>query len=378
MTLFSADPLVPSDPVLSERRTPRRRSVTVGWVMLAVGLVGALVLGFLPTPYVIERPGPVFDTLGDVQISGEEQPLIDIADEETFPTEGTLDLLTVNIVGSPDDPPNWVEVALAWFDSSKAVVPIENVFPAGITREESSEQSALDMTNSQQEAIAAALRQQGYDVPGVVVVAGLVDGSPAVGAVEEGDEILVVNGTAVQDVTELRELIAENGTDAPLEMTIRRDGAEQDVEVTPAISPDDGATPIIGIFTGARYEYPFEVTIQLENVGGPSAGMMFALGIIDKLTPGAMTGGESIAGTGTITADGAVGGIGGIRQKMYGALDAGASWFLAPASNCGEVVGNIPDGLTVYSVETLDDALAAVEAVGTGEGRDALATCEAP
>jgi PDZ domain-containing protein len=119
------------------------------------------------------------------------------------------------------------------------------------------------------------------------------------------------------------------------------------------------------------------VTIQLDNVGGPSAGQMFALGIIDKLTPGSITGGENVAGTGTITAGGEVGPIGGIRQKMYGAKDAGAEYFLAPVDNCNEVTGHIPSGLTVFAITTLDDSLAALEAISTGADSSALPTCPA-
>src|SRR5690606_10810906 len=124
-----------------------------------------------------------------------------------------------------------------------------------------------------------------------------------------------------------------------------------------------------------QYEdFPFDVTIQLDNVGGPSAGMMFALGIVDVLTPGEATGGEDIAGTGTIAGDGDVGPIGGIRQKLYGARDAGADWFLAPQENCDEVTGHVPDGLRVVSVDTLADALTAVDAIAHGDV-DGLPAC---
>ena len=124
-------------------------------------------------------------------------------------------------------------------------------------------------------------------------------------------------------------------------------------------------------------EFPFDVKIQLDNVGGPSAGMMFALGIIDKLSDGELNGGQKVAGTGTISADGTVGPIGGIRQKLFGARDAGADWFLAPASNCDEVTGHVPDGIRVFAVATLDDSLAALKAISSGTGLDALPTCDA-
>jgi Lon-like protease len=143
------------------------------------------------------------------------------------------------------------------------------------------------------------------------------------------------------------------------------------------LSEGDQPAPIVGIIVGGEYDFPVDVAIQLENVGGPSAGMMFALGIIDKLTPGELNGGEQVAGTGTIAGDGTVGPIGGIRQKLYGAKDAGATWFLAPTSNCDEVSGHIPDGLSVFSVDTLDDALAALEVIADGGDTSTLPTCPA-
>jgi PDZ domain-containing protein len=132
---------------------------------------------------------------------------------------------------------------------------------------------------------------------------------------------------------------------------------------------------MLGVNLTTDYDFPIDVTIQLNNVGGPSAGMMFALGIIDTLTPGELNGGQQVAGTGTITADGEVGPIGGIRQKMWGALDAGTLWFLAPEANCDEVVGHIPGDLRVFSVEDLDDALAVLDAVSEGGDLDSLPTC---
>jgi PDZ domain-containing protein len=150
------------------------------------------------------------------------------------------------------------------------------------------------------------------------------------------------------------------------------------VEITPELDTTDGVdTWLIGITLTTEYDFPIDVTIQLDNVGGPSAGMMFALGIVDELTPGEMTGGNDIAGTGTIDAAGTVGPIGGIRQKLYGAVDAGADYFLAPASNCDEVVGHVPDGLQVISTSTLEDSLHALEVIANGGDVDALPTCTA-
>ena len=359
--LFSADPRPSS---------PRGRRAWVGPAVLFSGVALVVGLGVTPSPYVIEQPGPVFDTLGT---SGEDVPLISIPDEPTYPTEGTLDMLTVSVVGNPQSLPTWIEVAAAWFDRTKAVVPVAQIFPPTSTVEERDEANQAEMTGSQQEAIAAALTELGYPIGQRVSVAQIPDDSPADGVLEPGDEILAVAGEPVADVPALRDAVQASGTQQPVTLTIERDGADQDVQVTPV--EVDGAA-VIGIVAGAVFDFPFEVDIRLDDVGGPSAGMMFALGIIDKLTEGALNGGESVAGTGTIDVAGEVGAIGGIRQKMFGAVDAGAQYFLAPADNCNEVVGHVPDGLSVFSVATLDDALAALRGIDSGDTA-ALPTCDA-
>lgn len=354
---------------------PRRRRMRLGWTFLGLGLVGVVVVALLPAPYVIEQPGPVYDTLGQVSVGGKDVSLIDIPDETTYPTDGTLDMLTVSIRGNRENLPNWLEVASAYFDASRAVVPVDLIYPPGETVEQSNQQGAVDMENSQKAAIAAALTELGYDLPTTLTVVEATKGYPAADVLKADDVIVSVNGKTFADVTELRAAIADNGTDAPATVDILRDGKPLEFEITPVMSDGDAPAPILGIIVGSEFDFPFEVKIQLENVGGPSAGMMFALGIIDKLTPGELNGGENVAGTGTIDATGAVGPIGGIRQKLYGALNAGAKYFLAPQSNCDEVTGHIPAGLTVFAVSTLDDSLAALKAIADKDDTSALPTC---
>ncbi len=355
--------------------TPRRpdRGRT-GFVLLTSAFVLVLLLGVLPAPYVIEQPGPVYDTLGTSEHEGTDRPLISIPGQETFPTTGELNLLTVSVLGSPETPPHWLDVATAWFDPSKAVVPVESVFPPDVSRKERDEENRVLMVNSQRDAIAAALLELGYDVPGIITVQGIVEGEPAEGVIEEGDRITSVNGTAVTDYGELQDLIAENGSDRPVELGLTRDGTAMTLQVTPRQRED---ASVIGVLVTTDYTFPFDVSIQLDDVGGPSAGMMFALGIIDKLEPSELTGGENIAGTGTIDAQGVVGPIGGIRQKLYGADRAGADYFLAPARNCDEVAGHVPDGLEVFAVSTLDDSLAVLKAVADDTSLADLPRCPA-
>ncbi|MDR7186500.1 PDZ domain-containing protein [Microbacterium trichothecenolyticum] len=372
MALFDENTTIEPAP----RPRMSRRTLAGVWA-LAVAMVVLLVITFLPTSYVIQRPGPVYNTLGTAQnADGEEVPLISVEGAETYPTDGSLDLLTVQVQGNREHTPSWFELAMAWFDPSRAVMPIDAIFPADQTTDERNEESAQMMVDSQHEATAAALTELGYDVGATLSVYSVIDGAPAEGILEQGDLILEANGEELTDVSTLRSVINE-GEGAPVELLIERDGEQQTVEVTPKETTDEAGktTWILGVNLTTDYDFPIDVTIQLNNVGGPSAGMMFALGIIDTLTPGELNGGQQVAGTGTITADGEVGPIGGIRQKMWGALDAGAQWFLAPEANCDEVVGHIPGDLRVFSVEDLDDALAVLDAVSSDGDLDALPTC---
>jgi PDZ domain-containing protein len=358
------------------RRPPLRRSSRIGFAALAVALVILAALSFLPTGYVIQQPGPVYNTLGTAATGeGDEVPLISIEGAETFETTGSLDLTTVQVVGNRERTPSWIELVGAWFDSSRAVVPIASVFPAGQTSEQRNEESAQMMVDSQQEATAAALTAQGIDVGARVRVFSLPEDSPAEGVLEADDIIVAAEGEPVDDVERLREIV-QRGEGDPVALTVERGGQTEQVEILPEFSEDADAWQV-GVSIIHDYDFPVDVTIQLDNVGGPSAGMMFALGIIDTMTPGELTGGLDIAGTGTIDADGVVGPIGGIRQKLYGARGAGAEYFLAPEANCDEVEGHIPSGLQVFAVETLDDSLAALETLREGGDLDALPACTA-
>ena len=347
-----------------------------GWVTWFIGaLVVAAVVAFSSTPsgYVVEMPGEVHDTLGTVEIDGDTVPLVDIPMEETFPTTGSLSMLTVSTLGDRERTALWSTVIAAWLDRSQAVLPVDEVFPADVTSDELSEYSAAQMAQSQKTAVAAALTVLGHEYTKVVSVFGTMGAGPSDGVLLAGDVITAVNSVAVPDVPALRAQLDANGLEKAAVISILRAGVAQDVSITPIA---DDNVPIIGINTLEEYDFPFDVSIQLEGIGGPSAGHIFALAIIDKLTPGPLTGGKDVAGTGTISEDGTIGAIGGIRQKMYGAVSSGADYFLAPAANCDQVVGAIPDGLTVFAVSTLADSLAVLNTLSTGASTALLARCE--
>lgn len=358
-------------------RPRRSRAKRVGWVLLVAALLGTFGFALVPAPYVVEQPGPVFNTLGKVEFNKAQVPLIEIPGQKTYPTGGSLDMLTVSVVGNREQAPSWLEVAQAWIDPSKAVVPVDAIFPAGESVQQSNKQDAVDMANSQKDAVAAALISLGYSLPSTLTVGGFSPSSPAVKILKVGDAITAIDGVAVNTVLGLRAEVAKTGAGVPVNLDIVRAGKASTVSVTPVLSTEKPAVPIIGIFPAIAYTFPFDVKIQLQNVGGPSAGQMFALGIIDKLTPGKLNGGANVAGTGTINADGQIGPIGGIRQKLYGARAAGATWFLAPYTNCNEVTGHVPKGITVLAVKTLADSLTALKAISSHSSTAGLLSCPA-
>ncbi|HWH25914.1 MAG TPA: PDZ domain-containing protein [Pseudolysinimonas sp.] len=358
------------------RFSARSSRAFVGWVLLVGAVGGTVIVGSQPAPFVIEQPGPVYDTLGSVEIDGVKKPLIAIPGEKTYPTTGKLDMLTVNLVGSRQLPLTWFDLATAWFDPKRSVVPIDAVYPPDQTDKEADEEGSLEMETSQKAAIGAALTELDIPFQSVVSVGAVVAGQPAEGVLKAGDVILSVAGHEVHTPKDVQDRIVAGGVGAPLTVVVRRGDSEKALQLTPVASKDDPARAVIGIYPVADYDFPIDVRITLDRVGGPSAGQMFALAIYDKLTPGALVKGAHIAGTGTITADGTVGAIGGIRQKMYGAAADGAAWFLAPAANCNEVVGHIPAGLTVFATKNLDDSLAIVRTIAAGDDTSQLPTCQ--
>jgi len=333
----------------------RRRSLTL--LIATVGVIAALAVAvLLPVPYVILGPGPTLNTLG--KTSG--QPLISISGHVTYPTTGHLNMVTVGVQGGPGANINIFTALTAWLNPHEAVVPESELFTPGQTAEQTQQQDTQEMTGSQQTATAAALTQ--LHIPYQVVVAKAVKGYPAYGVLRAGDVITAVDGTPVTSESSLTSLINAHPAGTTLTLTIIRDGKTQTVRVATKESDGD---KLIGVEIG-EFKFPFSVKFNVGEIGGPSAGMMFALGIIDKLTTMNLTGGRFIAGTGEITASGQVQAIGGIQQKMVGARDAGATVFLAPASNCSDVEGAIPAGLEVVKVSTLSQAVNDLESLKAG------------
>jgi len=333
------------------------------FLLVALGAVSTMV----GLPYVVLKPGPVTNTLG----TDGTARLISVTGAQTYPTEGALDFTTVRVQGGPGFRVTVWDLLGAAVSRSEEVEPEEAYFPAGVTDKQVEEESAAEMADSQQEAIAVALTSLGKKVISHVIVARLTDDSPNRSVLEAGDEIVSVDGRPVADSDAIRAGISRHKAGERVQLGLVRQGKPVDVSAT---TQDSGGRTTVGVFLGLKFDFPVKVTIDAGNVGGPSAGTMFALGLYDTLTPGPLTGGAKIAGTGTIDHTGAVGPIGGIRQKLVGAREGGASWFLAPAGNCDEVVGHVPDGLRVVRIGTFEQARSAVEAIADGKA-GTLPTC---
>src|SRR5579863_7809460 len=336
-----------------------RRSLTL--LLAAVGVAVAIAISVLiPVPYVILGPGPTLNTLGK-DSSG--QPLITITGHATYPTSGHLNMVTVGYQGGPGDNVNIFNALAAWLNPDEAVVPESELFPPGQTQQQTQQQDTQEMTGSQETATAAALTQLHIAYATQVIVMQVETGFPADGVLKAGDQVIAIDGKRVTSANSLTSLITAHPAGSTLTVAIIRNGKAMTVRVGTKLS---GGRAVMGVVIEEQYKFPFTVKISVGNIGGPSAGMMFALGIIDKLTPLDLTGGKFIAGTGEITAAGQVEAIGGIQQKMVGARNAGATYFLTPASNCSDTKGAVPAGLHLIKVSTLSQAVNDLEAIKAG------------
>jgi PDZ domain-containing protein len=341
-------------------RMPRWPFVLAG-IMLAVA--AAIVLAWpVNMPYYAWSPGPVNDSADVVSVP------------DGYSASGDLLFLTVELREV-----NLLEFVAANLDPEISLSSIEAVRPAGVSREELRRRNLEAMNTSQQRAIYVALTKAGYDVPlegQGALVQGIVEGSPAVGIIEELDLITAVDGEPVGFAEDAIALLSSRAPGEVVRLTVQRPTDESmtefevvEVEVTLAMwtgtdddgneitDPDRGMVGVLLDDVDPVPQFPVDVAIDAENVGGPSAGMMFTLEIINQLTEEDLTKGRRIAGTGTIRLDETVGAIGGMRQKVFGAIAAGAEFVLAPANNYDEAVAAAGDDIEVIRVETIDDAL---------------------
>jgi PDZ domain-containing protein len=336
-----------------------RRVVTLitGAVLLLALLVGG---SQLPVPYAELGPGPTLDTLG-VDQSG--QQIIRLTNREPSKTTGHLNLTTVSVRDRLD----LLGAMRGWLDPERAVVPREEIFPPGQTQQQTDAKNTQDFVTSQNSAELAALA---YLDKTKVVVSQVAADSPSRGKLAAKDTITKVQGTPVGDVTDLGKVLGGTAPGTTVTVDYVRNGRPGTAEITTAKGTDEDGKPraVLGVGVSLESIAPFMVKITLDDrIGGPSAGLMFALGILDKVGPANLTGGRFIAGTGTIDVTGEVGPIGGIPLKLIAARDKGATAFLVPSGNCAEASRRPPAGLTLIKVDTLAGAVQALEALKAGK-----------
>jgi Lon-like protease len=339
---------------------------------IASGQVPCAIVSTQPACEVALVPGPAEDTLGLVTIEG----------ARTYPAAGEL-LLTTVAVRENLDLGTWWEARRS---STADVVPRETVYPPELDAEETAAQNALLMDDSQNTAALAALDAAGYDVTAAASGAAVaaVEPDAVTDELVVGDTVTALDGASVRDAAELVELVQAGAPGDEVELTVRDvDGEERTVEVTYGANPVDADLAYVGVLLRTELDLPVEVTIDAGIIGGPSAGLMFALGVLELLGEDDLTGGRVVAGTGTITVDGEVGAVGGVRQKVVaastrrGAADA-ASVFLVPRANLAEARrAPLAGDLLLVPVDDLEGALAALDDVRAGREPDEAYALEA-
>ena len=360
----------------SRRRRRLRRAVAAGSFILVVALIAAVFL--VPVNAVIEAPGPTWNVLDNG--SSSDQDVLKVSGTETYPTEGALRMTTVSVSGCPGYPVTTADLIAAWFSADKRIVDRNEVCPQDQSAEQVEETGKAQMTASQDSAVIAALVETGKAGAMHLTVTEVTEQQTST-EIQAGDvlETITPQGgqtTTLASFSQLRELMTTIPEGTRVTLGVRRGDQKASAALT-TIAPQEGTTgSLLGLSLKISVDSPVEATFGLSDVGGPSAGMMFALGVVDEITPGSLTGGKDISGTGTIDMTGQVGPIGGIQQKMAGARESGSTFFLAPASNCNEVTGHEPKGMQVFAVNTLHEAVAATEAIASGN-TSGLATCSA-
>jgi len=338
-------------------------------VILLAGLGAGAV--YLPVPYLVASPGIALNTLG----KAEDEQIIKIEGTEHYDHGGQLSMVTVQYSGGPGVHMDLFTVLGAWLSPTQAVLPQEALFPPDQSVEEITQAQTVEMNSSQRKATAAALNQLGIDYETSALVAQVMKGKPASGELRKGDVITRVDGEPVADKDEAVELVADRKPGDPVRLTVDRDGGKVQAELQTAKNSE--GDPVIGILVADRMKFPFKVDISVGEIGGPSAGMMFSLGIMDRLSEEGLTGGADIAGTGTIAPDGEVGGVSGVAQKMVSAQSQGAEYFLVPAESCSQTFESAAtDEIEVVKVGTLDEAVDALETIRSGEDTGDLARCQ--
>ena len=318
------------------------------WIIGAIVGVALLVAAvFVPIPVVyLYLPGPVRDA----------EELINVKEAKTYSSEGSLYMTTVSV----DTSVSLVELILAAFDAERQVVMKEDV-TGGRSLETLKREQQAQMTDSQNHARQVALSELGLDRPtgkGARVEA-TITGAPADGVLRPGDVIVEIDNRPIETSCDVGEVIGGHETGDTVAVVVRRDGSRRVFRIDLEPNPFDGSPTFIGVqmqTVDFSFEPGVEVDFKTGEIAGPSAGLVLALALYDRLTPEDLTAGRKVAGTGTLECDGGVGPIGGIEQKVAGARAQGAEVFLVPLGNLA-AARSVAGDIQIVPIETFDDAI---------------------
>lgn len=325
-------------------------------VALAPVIAFGVLLGLVTVPYVSLGPGPTFDTLG--QVDGTE--VVDIVGTQVHPTSGHLNMTTV----AQRDNLTLGEAMALWLSGQEQLVPRDLVYPPGKSRDEVNKDNNDDFVLSEANAQYAALGYLNY-APALTVELVNKDG-PSDGRLQVGDAIVSIDGTEITSVDQFQFLLKQTNPGQDILIGYRRKNGPPGTKKITLGQNKDRSYGFLGVSVRQAPWAPFQITFNLANIGGPSAGLMFSLAVIDKLTTGDLADSKFVAGTGTIDPDGKVGPIGGITHKMFAAHDAGATVFLVPADNCAEARSGNDGGLELVKVDTVGQAVDALHLLSAG------------
>src|SRR3954469_15493014 len=338
--------------------------------LVAVPLFVALGLYVAVTglPFVTYAPGPTVNVLGE----NDGKPIIDVHGHRAYRDDGQLRMTTVSVT-QRNATLDLFTLMKTWASRDDAVYPFFAQYGTTGNQQQDTQEGQVEMVTSQDSATAAALTQLGIPIHPAIEIVSVTDGMPADGKLEVRDVLRKIGDTEVTPKTDVGKLVAAVPPGQSVPITVERDGKPVTVDVTPVTK--DGNT-LVGITLQTSYTFPFKVGVNIsDSIGGPSAGLMFAMSIYDTLTPGSLTDGEVVAGTGTITADGKVGQIGGIQQKIAGARADGAKLFLVPPANCSDALGADNGPMRLVKAATLASAISEIKA-WTADHEATLPSCE--
>jgi len=326
-------------------------------------IIIVLIAFFVPTPYVLMSPGQPQNILTNA---------ISISGAQTFPANGKLSVTSV-MVTNPDSYITGFDILYGWANGDQAVLPRVEIYPKDETSEESTQQGAADMKESQDNATSAALSLLGYKGDTKLIINTVNPKSFAFKKLLAGDQIIGIDAVTLNSATQITDYLVSKKSGEIINLKVKRSSTANAIEIPVKLSARDDGSAFIGVSIESKSTFPITVKIKLDETGGPSGGLIFALGIIEKLQDEDLIRGRNIAGTGTITDTGEVGPIGGITEKIIGAKKAGVSIFLAPIDNCSDITHpELLDGIKVVPVATLSQALAVLRAPDNAD----LASCK--